>query len=75
MASGFRGGRLEKTYYDVRIFNPHAASNQHSYQSAVYRRHELLKRIANEQHVRAVDHASLTPLVMSLIEGNRCHHK
>ena len=69
VASGFWGGRFEKTYYDVRVFNPHAASNQHSEQSAVYRRHELLKRNAYEQRVREIEHASFTPLVMSLTGG------
>ena len=29
-ANGFWGGRFERAYFDVRIFNPHAPSNRHN---------------------------------------------
>ena len=38
--NGFWGGRFERTYLDVRVFNPHAKSNQHT---NCYRKHELEK--------------------------------
>ena len=44
VTSGFWVGRFEKTYYDVRVFNPFAPSNQHSQSEFVYRHHENLKR-------------------------------
>ena len=69
VASGFWGGRFERTYYDVRVFNPFAPSNQHSQPESVYRRHENLKRRLYEQRVREVEHASFTPLVISLTGG------
>ena len=69
VASGSWGGRFERTYYDVRVFNPHAATNQHPQQQSVYRRHEMLKRNAYEQRIREVEHASFTPLVMSVTGG------
>ena len=69
VASGFWGGRFERTYYDVRVFNPFAPSNQHSQPESVYRRHENLKRRLYEQQVREVEHASFTPLVISLTGG------
>ena len=40
--------------------------NTHMQQQSVYHRHELLKRNAYEQRIREVEHASFTPLVMSL---------
>ena len=67
--SGFWGGRFERTYYDVRVFNPFAPSNQHSQPESVYHRHENLKRRLYEQRVREIEHASFTPLVISLTGG------
>ena len=66
VASGFWGGRFERSFYDVRVFNPHTPSNQHPQMESTYRRHEALKRRTYEQRVREVEHASFTPLVMSL---------
>ena len=65
-ASGFWGGRFERSYFDVRVFNPYAASNRQTQLSSTYRRHENVKRRAYEQRIREVEHASFTPLVMSL---------
>ena len=42
-ANGFWGGRFQKTYLDVRVFNPFATSNYHSDLPACYRKHELIK--------------------------------
>ncbi len=41
--NGFWGGRYEKTYLDVRCFNPHAPSNSSSI-SNCYRKHENEKK-------------------------------
>ena len=68
-ANGFWGGRFERTYFDVRVFNPHAPSNQQSSLSSCYRRQESLKKRAYEQRVREVEHASFTPLVLSATGG------
>lgn len=43
-ANGFWGGRYEKTYFDVRVFNPHASSNRQSTLASTYRKHELSKK-------------------------------
>ena len=48
-ADGFWGGRLERAFVDVRVFDPYAASNQHQQQSAVYRKHENEKKRMYEQ--------------------------
>ena len=54
-------GLFEKAFIDVRVFNPCAQSNHQSPLLFVYRRHE--------QGVREVEHASFTPLVMSVTGG------
>ena len=68
-ANGFWGGRFERTFFDVRVFNPHAPSNRHSRLASCYRKHELQKKRQYEQWVREVEHASFTPLVLSATGG------
>ena len=41
---GFWGGRFEKAFIDVRVFNPSAQSNRHGSLSAIYRKHEQEKK-------------------------------
>ena len=65
-ANGFWGGRFERIFFDVRVFNPHVPSNRHS---NCYRKHELEKKRQYEQRVREVKHASFTPLVLSATDG------
>ena len=66
--NGFWGGRSERCFVDVRVFNPYAQSNVNSI-SAAYRRHENIKRRAYGQRVWEVEHASFTPIVMSATGG------
>ena len=40
-ANGFWGGRFERIFFDVRVFNPHASSNRHP---RCYRKHKLEKK-------------------------------
>ena len=42
-ANGVWGGRFEKTYFDVQVFNPHAPSNKNQTPSACYRKHKREK--------------------------------
>ena len=63
------GGRSEKTFFDVRVFNPHAPSNKSLAPPACYRKHEREKKRAYEQRVREVDHSTFTPLVFSAMGG------
>ena len=39
-ANGFWGGQFERTYFDVRVFNPHAPSHRQSGLPACYRKQE-----------------------------------
>jgi len=68
-ACGFWGGRFERTFFDVRVFNPFAPSNQLPQLSATYRRHEREKRRHYEQRVLEVERSSFTPLVFSTSGG------
>ena len=60
---------FERTYFDVRVFNPHAPSNRHANLRAVYRKHEQIKKRAYEQRIREVEHATFTPIVLSATGG------
>ncbi len=68
-ARGLWGGAFECAFFDVRIFNPRAHSNQAPSTATVYRRHEQVKRRVYEQRVRDVEMASFTPLVFSASGG------
>ena len=68
-ASGFWGGRFERAFFDVRVFNPSAQSNQQTSLTSTYRRHELEKKRQYEQRVREVEHSTFTPLVLSSTGG------
>ena len=68
-ANGFWGGRYERTFFDVRIFNPHARSNCQTSLTTCYRKHKNIKKRTYEQRVREVEHASFTPLVLSASGG------
>lgn len=68
-ARGLWGGVFECAFFDVRIINPRAHSNQTSSTTTAYRRHEQAKRREYEQRVRDVEMASFTPLVFSASGG------
>ena len=61
----FWGGRFERSYFDVRIFNPSAPSNQPLH--SAYRRHDKEKRREYQQWVHEVENASFTPLIFTTI--------
>ena len=63
----FGGGRFERSYFDVRIFNPSAPSNQPLH--SAYRRHDKEKRREYQQRVHEVENASFTPLIFTTTGG------
>ena len=67
--NGFWGGRYEKCYTDVRVFNPLAPSNSGTTLQSCYRKHEMTKKRAYELRIREVEHSSFTPLVFSASGG------
>ena len=68
-ANGLWGGRHERTFVDVRVFNPYAPSNSNQTLSSCYKSHEKSKKRAYEQRVREVEHAMFTPIVLSATGG------
>ena len=63
------GGRFEKCYTDIRVFNPLAISNSGPNFQSVYWKHEPSKNRAYESRFREVEHSSFTPLVFSASGG------
>ena len=61
LASGVAG----ISFFDVRMFNPLAPSNQ----SNPYRQHEAAKRRQYEECVREIEHGSFSPLIFSASGG------
>ena len=68
-ANGFWGGRFERAFFDVRVFNPCARSNRQATLQATYRRHEQEKKRQYDQRIREIEHATFTPLVLSVTGG------
>ena len=65
-ASGFWGGsRFETAYFDVRVFNPYAASYRSTPPSRIFQSHDKQKRRQYEHRVQEVEGGSFTPLVFS----------
>ena len=68
-AQNFWDNSKSATYFDVRVFNPHAASNCKSTTAACYRKHELEKKRQYERRVIDVEHGTFTPLIFSSSGG------
>lgn len=68
-ANGLWGGRFERTYFDVRVFNPHAPANRQNKPTACYRKHENQKKRAYERRILEIEHSSFSPLVLSATGG------
>ena len=68
-AASFWGCLHHRSFFDVRVFNAFAESNQSPCPAATFRRHEGDKRQAYEERVREVERGSFTPLVFSSSGG------
>ena len=64
VADGFWGLSRERTYFDVRVFNPYAISNRQSSLSTTYRTHEREKKRQYLQRICDVEHSSFYPRVL-----------
>ena len=67
--NGFWGGRYDRTFVDVRVFNPHADSNKTSSLSSTYLKHKSKKCRMYEQRVREVERALFVLIVLSITGG------
>ena len=68
-AQGFWGIHHQQAYFDIRVFNPLAASNRHSTILTCFLSHDREKRRIYEQRLRDVERGSFTPLVFSALGG------
>ena len=63
------GGRFERCFFDVRIFNPYAASNRSAHIQSAFNKHEAEKRRHYAERVREVEMSGFTPLVLATTGG------
>ena len=68
-AQGFWGIYHQQAYFDVRVFNPLAASNRQTSISTCFRSRDREKRRAYEQRVCEIERGSFTPLIFSALGG------
>ena len=68
-ANGMWGDRFHTTFFDVRVFNPHAASYRSTSPTRLYQRHEKEKLRAYNQRIIEVEQASFSPLIFSATGG------
>jgi len=67
--NGFWGGNCERTFLDVKVFNPYAQSNHSTTPRGIYRHHENAKKCTYEARIRKVEHATLTPFLCNRRNG------
>ena len=65
VAENFWGHNRQKTYFDVRVFNPFCATLSNVPLPQCYRRAELETKRAYEQRIREIEFGSFSPLVFS----------
>ena len=69
VAENFGGRDRQRTFFDVRVFNPFAPSHLNTPLPQCYRQNEQEKRRAYEQRIREIEHGSFCPLVFSTSGG------
>ena len=62
-------GRLERTFFDVRVTYPNAPSNKHMTLNQLYKQHEREKKAKYEERILEVEKGSFCPLVYSTTGG------
>ena len=67
-ANGLWDTRFNRTFFDVKIFNPHAKSCPRNIKEA-YKLHEAQKRLKYEQRIVEVENSSFNPLVFATTGG------
>ena len=69
VAGGVWGGRFDRVYFDVCVFNAFAQSNTARSLASTYNFHERRKLAKYAERVREVEHGSFVPLVFSSSGG------
>ena len=70
VASGVWGGRFERVFFDVCVFNAFALSNTAKPLPSVYEYHERRKNAKYAERVREVEHSGFSPLIFSSSGGS-----
>ena len=68
-ASGFWGGRFERTFFDVQVFNPNVQSNVLFSPPSLGRRHERQKQKYEQRNSRC---GAIYVLPTDLVDVGRC---
>ena len=71
VASGVWGGRFEKNFSDVHVFNPNSPTYQSLSLESCYPQHEQEKRRKYEQRITRIEHASFTSICSILYWRNK----
>ena len=66
-ANGLWENRFSKTFFDVKIFNPHARTCPKDFGGA-YKMHEQIKKLKYEQRIREVKHGGAGPSASKVIK-------
>ena len=69
VAENFWGRDRQRTFSDVRVFNPFAQTHCNTPLAHCYRKHELEKKRVYEERVREVEHGTFSPLVFTTAGG------
>ena len=67
-ANGHWRGRFSRTFFDVKIFNPHAKSCPKTISDS-YKYHESVKTLEYQQRVLDGEHSSFVPLIFACTGG------
>ena len=68
-ATNFWSSNNQRSFFDIRVFNPLASSNRASSANSVYQKHEREKRRGYEQRVREIENGCFSPLVFNTLGG------
>ena len=67
-ANGLWESRFSRTFFDVKVFNPHARSCPKNTKEA-YKHHESMKKLKYEQRIIDVENSTFNPLVFACTGG------
>ena len=68
-AKGIWGSRIERSFYDVKIFNPYAPTNRIKDTKNSYLLHENLKRLKYQDRILDIEDGSFSPLIFATTGG------
>ena len=68
-ATNFWSNNRQRSFFDIRVFNPLASSNRTPSIASVYQKHEREKRRGYDQRVREIENGSFSPLVFNTLGG------